>query len=598
MHHIEPTETELERLRQRLIRLTIVILVAFTILIIRIAYLQIIKGDYYRKVSENNRIRLIPIVASRGMIYDRNGKILVQNIPSFNITIIQLGYSQEEILQTLIKLKKIVPINLKESIAKILTKKNRPFEPVVIIPDVDRETLTKVAERITELPGVIIQVNPKRYYTTADLCAHISGYIGEISKQELAKNSNERYKYGDLIGKSGLEGYYDTFLKGYDGGKQIEVNARGKQLQVLGDMEPIPGNNLFLTIDSRLQEIASESLGDRAGAVVIMNPNNGEILAMVSKPNFDPNMFLTRMTPAQVEKIFTDERYPLLNRNIQALYSPGSVFKIIVTASALENNIINESTTRFCGGVYWLGNRRFICFQREKHGEMNVISALAHSCNIFFYQIGLKLGVDKISTFAKEVGLGEKTEIDLPFEASGLVPTPIWKKNKYKEGWYLGDTINLSIGQGHILSTPLQLANSLSVIVNGGRVFKPFIVKKMVDSSGNVKIFNPVIRRIIPLSEQTQQILFKGLESVVTNGTGQKAYLSYLRVGGKTGTVQNPTGEDHALFVCFAPVDSPKVVISIIVEHGGKGGMEAVPVARRILEQMDWDMVREVESRE
>lgn len=591
--HIEPTETELERLRQRLVRLTIIIIIAFAILVIRTGYLQIIKGNYFRNVSENNRIRLIPIAASRGMIYDRNGKVLVQDIPSFDIAMIQLGLSNEERAQTIIKLKKIVKINSKEVMEKILAKKNRPFEPVVIVSDVDNETLTKVAEWITELPGIIIQVNPKRYYICGSIYAHILGYIGEISKETLMKKHGEGYKYGDLIGRSGVEEYYDAFLKGHDGGKQIEVDVRGKQLQVLGNMEPIPGSNLVLTIDSKLQEIASEALGDKSGAVVVMNPNNGEVLAMVSKPSFNPNMFLVHMTPAQAKAIFTDKCFPLLNRAIQALYSPGSVFKIIVTAAALENKIINDEDTYCCGGIYWIGDKRFTCFQREKHGWVNIINALTYSCNIFFYQLGYKLGVDRISKFAMDLGLGNKTGIDLPAETSGLVPTRSWKKKKYTEEWYSGETINLSIGQGYLLTTPLQIAQSLSVLVNGGYVFKPRIIKQIIDPSGNKKVFNPEVTRIISLSDETQKVLLKGLENVVIKGTGQGASLPYLRVGGKTGTAQNPTGKDHALFVCVAPINSPKVVISVIVEHGGRGGIEAVPVARKILEQMDWSIVKE-----
>lgn len=593
---IEPTETELERLRGRLIRLTIIIIIAFAILIVRMGHLQIIKGNYYRNVSENNRIRLIPITASRGKIYDRNGKILAQDIPSFDIAMIQLGLSKDEILQTIIKLKKIVKIDLKDVIGKILEKKNRPFEPVVIVPDVDCETLTKVAERTTELPGIIIQVNPKRYYTCGPLCAHILGYIGEISKEELMRKQDKGYKYGDLIGKAGTEGYYDMFLKGKDGGKQIEVDVRGRQLRLLGEMEPVPGNNLVLTIDLNLQQIVSDALGDKSGAIVVMNPNNGEILAMVSKPSFDPNMFLGHMTPQQAKTIFSDPSYPLINRAIQALYSPGSVFKIVVAAASLENKIIKEEERHSCNGIYKLGDRKFICFHRERHGEVNIIDALTHSCNIFFYQVGHKLGVDSISKFAQELDLGHKTGIDLPSEASGLVPTPSWKKKNGKGAWYSGDTINLSIGQGFILTTPLQLSQALSVIVNGGRLFRPRIVKQMIDSSGNIKVFNPVIKEIISLSHQTQKVLFNGLESVVVNGTGKKAFLPHIRVGGKTGTVQTRTGEDHALFLCFAEVNSPKVVISVIVEHGGKGGIEAVPVARKILEQMDWSIFKKEES--
>lgn len=593
---IEPTETEIERLRQRLLRLTMIIICAFALLIIRTGYLQIIKGNYYRQVSENNRIRLLPIAAPRGMIYDRNGIVLAQDIPSFDIAMIRLGLSKEEIGQTLIKLKNILEINLKEIKEKVFSKKNRPFEPVVIIPDVDQKTLTKVAERITELPGIIIQTNPKRYYPFDSLCAHVLGYISEISKEELNNKRSQRYKYGDLIGKSGIEEYYDVFLKGSDGGKQIEVDARGKQLRVLGEMESIPGNNLILTIDSNLQKIADDALGNRAGAIIVMNPNNGEILALVSKPSFNPNMFLGKMTSEQAKNLFADKSYPLFNRAIQGLYSPGSVFKIIVASAALENKIITENDIYNCSGVYWLGNQRFSCYKKQKHGRINIVEAITHSCNIFFYQLGYKLGAGKIAKFASEIGLAGKTGIDLPSEAAGLVPTQSWKKKRYKEEWYAGDTIILSIGQGYILATPLQLAQALSVIANGGHVIRPRIVKQMVDSSGNVKVFHPVVEKMVSLSDQTRKVILKGLEGVVTKGTGQRAYLPYLRVGGKTGTVQNPTGEDHALFLCLAPVNSPQVVISVIVEHGGKGGIEAVPVARRILEQMDKSMFKEEET--
>lgn len=588
MKFVEYSEMELEHLRQRLALLTTIVLCLFGILVLKLSYLQIVKGNYYRKISEHNRIRLIPIPAPRGMIFDRNGQLLARDIPSFDISLIQLGLSKKTIDQTLINLNKIISFDIEAAKKSIMCKGTRPFEPATIIPDVSQEVLAMVAEKSLDLPGVIIHVSLKRSYTYGNLCSHLLGYLGEVSEADLRDKKEYGYKYGDLIGKSGIEKTYNHFLRGRDGGKQIEVDVKGRQLRVLGEMEPVPGNNLTLSIDSHLQEIADSAMGEKNGAVVVLNAKNGEILAMVSKPTFDPNMFLGRMSSSQARKLFTDERYPLLNRAIQAQYAPGSVFKIIVTACALENDMLDLNDTFICDGIYWLGKQRFICFQKEQHGQIGIIDALARSCNIFFYQLGIRLGVDKLSDFAMRLGLGKKTDIDLPNEKSGLVPTRSWKKRVRKEDWYSGNTVNLSIGQGHILVTPLQIANAISAIVNGGNVFVPHIVKKMVDSSGNTKILNPKIANLVPLSPQHREIINQGLEAVVNRGTGLDAYIPWMRVGGKTGTAQNPKGEDHAWFVCYTPVDNPKVVVAVIVEHGGKGGLAAAPVARTILQGIDW----------
>lgn len=516
------------------------------------------------------------------MILDRHGGIMAIDEPSFDISIVQLGLSKEEIDKSLQNLSNLLKIDIEEAKEKINNKRTRPFEPVVIVHDVDRTALAKVAERTPDLPGIIIQVTPKRYYIYGELCAHILGYLGEINQQELKTRRN--YKWGEWIGKSGIERVYDSYLKGTNGGKQIEVDVRGRQLRVLGEKEPIPGNNLILSIDMNIQQIAYDALGDNCGSVVVINPKKGEILAMVNKPGFDPNMFLHRLTASQAKLLFSDPRYPLLNRAIQAQYSPGSAFKIVVATAALENNVVQQEDIIECIGVYELGKQKFTCFQRERHGTVDFVDAVAHSCNVYFYQLGYKLGVSRINEFAKKFGFGKPTGIDLPSEKGGLLPTPGWKEKVFGTDWYTGDTINLSIGQGYILVTPLQIANLLAIVANGGYVYRPHLVTKIIDPSGKETVINPDILDIVPISVKTKELLHRALEEVVVRGTGQKAKLAGIRIAGKTGTAQNPQGEDHAWFVCFAPVDDPVVAISVIVEHGGKGGAVAAPIAKRILE--------------
>ncbi|MBU0701666.1 penicillin-binding protein 2 [bacterium] len=590
----QQSDTEIGFLKQRLMTIAMMVLLLFGILMLRIGYLQIIKGGYFRNISENNRIRLIPITASRGMIFDRNGEILAIDEPSFDISIIQLGLHKDDIEQSLLNLSRLLDIDIEKARNNIKKKHNRPFEPAVIVSDVDRITLAKVAERTPNLPGVIIQVTPKRNYLYGELCAHVLGYLGEINQKELRVRKN--YKSGEWIGKSGIESVYDSYLKGTNGGKQIEVDVRGRQLQVLGMKEPMPGNNLFLSIDLKMQQIAYDALENNCGAVVVVNPQNGELLACVSKPSFDTNMFLHRMSGSQAAALFADPRHPLLNRTIQAQYSPGSVFKIVVATAALENNVICTEDTIECSGVYEIGKQKFTCFQRERHGVIGFINAITLSCNVYFYQLGYKLGVSRINEFAKKFGFGKPTGIDLLSEKTGLIPTPAWKKRIFETDWYTGDTINLSIGQGYALVTPLQMANLLAIVANGGRVYRPHLAIKMVSSSGKIVNFNPDILDIVPISAKTKDILHASLESAVLRGTGQKAMIWDMRVAGKTGTAQNPQGDDHAWFVCFAPVEDPRVAIAVIVEHGGKGGAISAPIARKILQYIKISSMRDKES--
>ncbi|MDI6781136.1 MAG: penicillin-binding protein 2 [bacterium] len=586
----QQSEMEVSFLKQRLIAITMMVLILFGILMLRIGYLQIIKGGHFRNISENNRIRLIPITASRGMIFDRNGEILAIDEPSFDISIIQLGLSKGDIEQSLLNLSKLLDIDIEKAKNDIKKKHNRPFEPAVIVSDVDRITLAKIAERTPDLPGIIIQVTPKRNYFHGELCAHVLGYLGEINQQELKARRN--YKSGEWLGKSGIESVYDSYLKGVNGGKQIEVDVRGRQLQVLGMKEPVPGNNLFLSIDLKMQQIAYDALENNCGAVVVINPQNGELLACVSKPGFDANMFLHRMSSSQAATLFTDPRHPLLNRAIQAQYSPGSVFKIVVATAALENNVICPEDTIECSGTYEIGKQKFSCFQKERHGIIGFINAVTMSCNVYFYQLGYKLGVSRINEFAKKFGFGKPTGIDLPSEKTGLIPTPAWKKKVFETDWYTGDTINLSIGQGYVLVTPIQMANLLSIVANGGQVYRPHLVTKMINPSGKVINSNPDILDIVPISSRTKDVLHAALENAVLRGTGQKAMIWDMRVAGKTGTAQNPQGDDHAWFVCFAPVNDPKVAIAVIVEHGGKGGAISAPIARKILQYVKTSSMR------
>ena len=583
------------------IRIVVVIfLVAVCVLIVRLGYLQIIKGAEFRKKSENNSVRFRQIKPLRGLIMDRNGNVLVDNKPSFDVLYIQNKNNANEL-----SVKKIKELYENKSMDfpfdQSLLKNAKPYLPVKLDKNVSMEKIALVETNALNLPGIYVDVSPIRLYLDGEILAPIIGYTGEISKEEMEK-SNDKYAYGDISGKHGLERFFDEYVRGRRGAELVEVNVYGREIKNLGRIDPVSGYNMMLTIDADLQKAAWQAIEGKAGSAVVMDPRNGEILAMVSSPSFDPNLFNEGISSDLWNQLQNNPFAPLSNKAISGQYPPGSTYKLIIAAAALEEGVITPDTKIFCNGSFALGNRTYRCWKKGGHGHVDLHKAIVESCDVYFYTVGKMLGVDKIAEYAKRFGYGELAGIDLPNEKSGLVPTKEWKLKKKKEVWQLGETISISIGQGYNLVTTLQLANAFGTFANGGTLWRPYIVKQIESADGKIyKEFSPLKKGELHLSAKTIEILNDALKGVVNEpgGTGQNAKLSDIEVCGKTGTSQVmglPANEqarrrkilgafqkDHALFACYAPSKSPEIVVAVILENAGGGGAVAAPVARKIL---------------
>jgi penicillin-binding protein 2 len=579
------------RLRNRaeLIPLLIVALL-FSILAVRLFFLQVVRAQTYQRLSEENRIRMVPLDAPRGRILDRNGEVLVCNRPSYVISI--TPFELRDMDNTIQALSRFLEMEPEEITARVEESKTRRFEPVKIKRDVDFSTLVVIRENILDLPGVMYQVEPRREYLHDRLAAHLLGTVGEISPDELNKLGDGNYRHGALIGKGGVEKEYDENLRGIDGARCVEVSAVGR---VIGDLsegpgkEVTPGNDLILTIDRSLQAVAEEALSDSvAGALVALDPNNGEVLAMASRPTFDPNLFSSVIPESTWRALNEDPGHPLLNRAVQSAYPPGSIMKVITAAVGLETGIISQYT-RFapCTGAYKYGDRWFGCWQHWGHGSLNLVGAMAQSCDVYFYQLGERLGLDRWSELVAECGLGDLMGIDLVGEVKGLVPTREYFNSRYgSRNWGSGVILNLAIGQGENLMTPLQAAALMMAVANGGTIHQPYIAQEIRSVKGQSILMKPDGAKQLPFSAETIDIVRRSMRAVVHHplGTGRLARVSGLEVAGKTGTAENPRGEDHAWFACFAPLENPRIAVAVVVEHGGHGGTAAAPIARRVVE--------------
>jgi penicillin-binding protein 2 len=572
----------------------ILVIIIFSIIVIKLWYLQIFQGDKFRHMSENNRIRILKVTAPRGTIYDRNGEILVDNRPSFNVSIIleDLKYPNKTI-SLLAKILNINPMEIKKKLLE--SKKITPrYLPIRIKTDINRNELALIEANRFDLPGVITEVEPLRNYIYGDMGAHLLGYIGEINERELKIDRFSDLDIGDSIGKYGIEERWDRFLRGMDGEKEIEVDATGKLIKVLNEINELPGENLILTIDLHLQKIAYEAMKDKVGAIIAMNPKNGEILAIHSSPSFDPNLFAKGISPKEWENLINDPLNPLQNRCIQGQYPPGSTFKPLVAIAGLESRVITPETSILCPGYYSFGTRIYRCWKRKGHGIINLYKAISESCDVYFYQVALRLGVDKLASYAFMFGLGKTTGINLKYEKKGIVPSTYWKKKAFKERWYEGETLSVGIGQGFNLLTPLQLLNLYCMIANGGIQYLPRVVKKIEDMNGNIiKEYKPKIVNRADVSKNTLRIIKKALFEAVNekDGTGKLAKIDGINVAGKTGTAQVVSLKrktyklkDHAWFVAFAPVEDPEIAVVVLIEHGGHGGSAAAPIAKEIIE--------------
>lgn len=675
----------LRRMEKRLYIMTWLLLFIFLFLSSGLFVLQVVKGSDYEKMAEENRIRIIPVTAPRGIFKDRNGRILVNNKPSFTVSYTNVKSSekeQDEVFKDLSEIlnmplithvvnekytvneknevvldklpimdtnsdgkidekdikivdeesgNNIVPIKIELAKGKLYFDSNvkpgsnllisysfntfknkirdlgyKKYMPVRLKTNVDFETVAKIEEK--RLPGVVIEVEPIRNYIYGSEAAHIFGYVGEISKNELEALKDKGYRAGDLVGKMGLEKVLEPYLKGTNGGKQVEVNAFGKPIKVLGEIPPVPGDTVFLTIDSELQRVAEKALQDqllklqtdkmkpfpnaKRGAVVVLNIKTGEVLAMASVPSFDPNMFARGLTAKEWEELSNNPLKPLVNIAISETYPPGSVFKMITAIAALENNITNEKETIYDRGVYWtiLPKKDW---KPGGHGVVNMIKAIAESCNIYFFEMGRRLGIDLIEKYAKMFGLGQITGIELPGEKAGVVASREYKEKTFKKAedkiWYPAETLDAAIGQGYHQFTPLQIACYISAIANEGYWMKPHIIKSIVDADGRTVFESkPEIAGKVNVSKKTFEIVKQGMRGVVSpGGTAYGVFSNFpIPIAAKTGTAQwDLKKAPHGWFVTFAPYDNPEIAIVVFIEQAGSGGSTGGPVARAILEE-------------
>jgi penicillin-binding protein 2 len=587
---------EMVESKQRILVLSFVVGIVFMFLVIRLWHLQILNADDYHIMSENNRLRFVPVAASRGAILDRSGKVLVSNRPSFSLAVVPQEVTDKEALLTL--LSSLLGLDRAEMAERWEKNRNRAkYYPIVLASNITRDHVEIVEENRLRLPGIEIEMKPVREYSSNQLAAHLLGYIGEVSEKELNSKGFEEYNPGDYVGKNGIERALEVELHGGDGGRQLEVDARGRVLRTISESYPTVGNSVGLTIDATVQKQAERAFGEQAGAAVVMDVNNGEILAFVSNPGFDPSLFSGKLPTDVWQGYLDDIRHPLENKALSGQYPPGSTFKIITAMAGLQNNKIDESTSINCSGSYELGTSTFNCWNKKGHGSTNLRKALRESCDVYFYQLGEKLGVDKIAATAQAFKLGSPLGVELLNERSGLIPTAEWKQKRFGKRWYHGETLPVAIGQGAVLMTPIQMASMTATVANEGTIYRPHLVKRIVDADG--KMLRETKTEIVgttSFSKESFRLVKQGLFAVVNEpgGTGGMARQYDVKVAGKTGTSQvvklrdskkNTAYQyrDHALFVAFAPFEKPEVAVAVVVEHGEHGGAAAAPIAGRIL---------------
>jgi len=592
-------ENILEKFLNKKIRIAaLLITLSFLFIFFRLYYLQILKGNKFAELSTNNRIRITKIPAPRGIIFSKNKDIFVTNNPSFDLNLIpQDTVDHRKILDAVASLLNINRVVLQK---KFDSQKGRPpFEPITLKKELSWEEMSLVLSKKMDLQGISIDVVPKRLYCGEMYASHIFGFLGEVDKNEMLKHPPDEYILGDLIGKFGLEKWGEKYLHGQRGGQQSEVDAYGNRQKVLAEIDPAAGCNVTISLVPHVQKTAEDMLKDKTGTVVAMNPQTGELIALASSPGFDANLFARGIDSKEWERLTKNSRHPLLNRAIQTQQPPGSVFKIVTAIAALEEKAIDPNAKIFCPGYLSLGSRSFGCWKKHGHGLMNMHEAIVQSCDVYFYTIGLRVGIDNIHKYATMFGLGAKTGFELEGEKPGLIPSQEWKKNKFSYPWQKGETLNTAIGQGFVLCTPLQLANFFCGIANGTHIPKPRIVLA-VDCENKAVAFEAEKIKALTVSPATLSFIRDALTGVVNepSGTGSKAKIPNILVGGKTGTAQVISKrsvtekyedtpwllQDHAWFVSFAPTDKPEIVVSVFVEHGGHGGSVAAPIAKHIIE--------------
>ncbi|EFR41299.1 penicillin-binding protein 2 [Selenomonas sp. oral taxon 137 str. F0430] len=572
----------------RLQFLRVVAVCIILVLIGRAGYLQVYDGELYARLAEGNRIRIIPAEAARGTFYDRNGELLVTNRPGFTVSLLPL--TEPISPEVIARVSALIHVPVEEIQKKI--DAHIGFDPIRIKNDVLPDIVSIIEEQKDSYPGVVVEVLPVRDYIFGEYAAHVFGYVSEINEEELERRKGEGYKSGDIIGKFGLERVYDKEVRGIKGGEQVEVDVSGRPVQILGRQSPIPGNDLVLTIDSHIQEAAERAVDDQlaavhahAAAAVVMNPQTGEILAMVSRPAFNPNLFAGGISTVNWNMLNNNPYHPMDNKAITGEYPPGSTFKIVTGTAALAEHKVTAQEKIFDSGRHWIIPKTNA--GGEALGWIDFEQAMAHSDNVYFYEMGNRLGVDTLERYARLFGLGTRTGIDLPYEAEGLVPNRKYKADNYEDGeWYLSETFDAAIGQGFNLVTPLQAAMVVSEIAANGQRYRPHLVQRIVDVNGNtVREIKPELLSTLEVDPSVIRHVQEGLHSVTKLGTGTELFAGFpVDIAGKTGTAENSQGRDHSWFVAYGPYKNPNVVVAVIVEQGGFGSVAAGPIARRILE--------------
>ena len=583
---------ELDRIRFRLIILGGVVILIFSLLASRLWYLQITEGQKYAEFSQGNRVRLVPEPALRGIIYDRNGAILAENRPAYQLQLIREDTPDLE--STLGKVSQALNLSFAKMNDKIKANHDlAQFKPIILVDDLEYEKAMYLETFQDDFPGITIVVQPRRFYPYNNLAAHLIGYVG-IVQEDWKELPEEKRSSSQIVGHSGIELLENDNMIGLDGGRQAEVDHMGREIQVLGkSVASVPGQDITLNLDIRLQKVATEAMRGESGAVIVMNPKTGEILAMASFPDFDPNLFSGGIDQTNWSRLLTNPEHPLENKAIQGLYAPGSIFKVVTAYAGLEQGVITPQTEHVCNGEFFIKGRStpFKCWKEGGHGKVNLVDAIKGSCNVYFYNTGVGVGVDEIQKYANLFGLGKITGVGLQNEKAGLIPSSKWKKSTFKEPWYIGETPSAAIGQGYITTTPLQVINMINILANDGLWMPPSLLKEQ----------QGLRPQQIPLRDDYLSLIREGMVAVVNaeGGTAKKVRFEEFTVAGKTATSQvisNKTLEtlddeakaskkfqNHAWFVAFGPAEDPEISVLALVEHGGGGSKVAAPVVRKIL---------------
>jgi penicillin-binding protein 2 len=586
-------------LRRRAVPLYVLLVLVFISLFARLTYLQFFQGERYTYLSENNRIRLKRVPGARGMILDRQGRLLVDSRPSFDLFFVPEDSDQPE--DTLRLLARYLKWDESELLKIYEDNKSRAaFDEITLGRDVEWSTVVAVETHQLDLPGITLRARPRRNYPDGQAAAHVLGYLGEVNQRQLKALKEQGYGSGDEIGHYGLERRWEEFLRGQNGGQQVEVDALGRRVRVLHEVHNVPGYTMHLTLDRQLQQSAFEALSGKEGTIVAIDVHSGAVLALASTPAFDPNVFARGIKGNEWNALLKDKLRPLSNRATQGQFPPGSTFKIIMAIAGLEEGVINPEAAISDPGFFPFGNRNFRDWKEGGHGMVNLHRAIVISCDTYFYQLGPKLGVDRIAKWSRAFGLGEKTGIALDDERSGTIPDTQWKMKRFRQPWYPGETVSVAIGQGYVTVTPLQLANMMATVANGGKLYRPRIVSKVESVDGTtVREYGPELIRTIELKPDTLNRVRNALADVVKAGTGGMARTPVVEVAGKTGTAQvvemkgtylkseqlTYFNRDHAWFVAYAPAQNPEIAVAVLIEHGGHGGEAAAPMAKKVFEK-------------